>query len=83
MKNIDLYQIIKKPLKIAYKPPKSEWNKYLDNNGDYNPKEKIEIKALKGYTDIYLGKLQRSKTYFMTKERVSYLESRGLVERCN
>lgn len=83
MNNVDLPMIKQKAFKIAYKPPKSNWNKYLDNNSDYNPNNKTTVKTLKRYTDLVLGQLDRNKNYNMSWARASYLESKGLVEICN
>lgn len=80
MERIDLDLIKRKCLKIAYKPPKSEWNRYLDNNTSYNPKDKIKVKVLKKYYDIELGHLNRNEEKIMSKARASYLECKGLVE---
>lgn len=69
----------KKPFK--YTPPKSNWDKYLDNNREYNPNEMVDVKVIKRYTDIELGeKLQRGEIRKMTKLRASYLEAKELVE---
>ena len=80
MKNIDLDLIKKKSLKFDYKPPKSEWNKYLDNNNTYDPNDLVEVKVLRRYYDIELGHLDRH-IYKMKKARASYLECKGLVEQ--
>ena len=69
-------------MKFDYKPPKSNWDKYLDNNSNYNSQDKIKIRTLKGYTDIILGRLNKNNYYEMSKERASYLEAKGLVEIC-
>lgn len=80
MNGIDLDLIKKKSLKFDYKPPKSNWNKYLDNNSNYNPNEKIKVRTKKRYRDVFLGVLDRNKIYEMTRERASYLECKDLVE---
>lgn len=84
MNNVDLDMILDKDFKIDYKPPKSEWGKYLKTTSEYNPKDKIKVKAKRSYTDNALGKkFQRNEEAYMTKERVSYLEAKGLVEICD
>lgn len=81
MNNVDLDMILDKTFKIDYKPPKSEWGKYLKTTSEYNPKDKIKVKAKRRYTDNALGKqLQRNEETYMTKERASYLEAKELVE---
>lgn len=87
MTNVDIDKIVegKKPFK--YTPPKSNWDKYLDNNREYNPNELVDVKVIKKYTDVELGqKLERftisGKTIPMTKLRASYLEAKSLVKIC-
>lgn len=80
MTNVDI-DLIEKNMKFTYKPPKSEWNKYLDKNKTYNPDELVNVKILRSYTDIELNRyLQKNHEEKMTKARASYLESKGLVE---
>lgn len=81
MSNIDLHMLNEKRLKTAYKPPKSDWDKYLDNNSNYDPDQKADAKVLRRYTDIEIGQVERNKIYSMRKARISELECKGLVER--
>ena len=83
MKNVDLDMIKEKSLKFDYKPPKDNWDKYLDHSSNYNPNDKITVRTLRRYTDIELGQLERYKEYQMTRIRASYLECKGLVEICD
>lgn len=83
MNNVDLDLIKSKSLKTNYIPPKSEWDKYLDNNSNYNPNDKVKVKVLRRYTDIELGGLERNKEYLMKRQRASYLESKDLVKICD
>ena len=83
MKNVDIDMIKEKALKFDYTPPKSNWGKYLDNNSDYDPNDKVMVRTLRKYTDIELGHLDRGKEYPMRKARASYLECKGLVEICD
>ena len=80
MSNVDLDLIKKKDFKFTYKPPKSNWDKYLDNNSNYDPNEKIEVKGLRS---VYLVDenihLKRNETAITTRARASYLESKDLV----
>ncbi len=84
MSNVNIQEIAKKPLKVAYKPPKSEWNKYLDNNSNYNPKDLEKIRTKRRFTLIDEGiSAIRGQELEITRERASYLEAKGLVERCD
>lgn len=90
MTNVDINMIKKKDFNFKYEPPISTWNKYLSTDKKYNPNDLIPIKVLRGYTDIELGEHFirnqdniNGKPIMMTKARASYLESKGLVERCD
>lgn len=80
MNNVDINRI-KEPFKYKYKPPKSNWNKYLDNDSDYNGKDKIKVIAKR---NIYMIDesihVNRGKDYHITKKRASYLECKGVVD---
>lgn len=81
MSNVNIQEIAKKPLKVAYKPPKSEWNKYLDNNSNYDPNELIKVKCKRAMylieEDIHTirGEIKEIKRY-----RASELECKDYVE---
>lgn len=81
MSNIDLDLIKEKSFKIAYKPPKSEWEKYLDNNSNYDPEELIKVRTRKG---IYLVEENihtiRGQEIELKRYRASELECKDLVE---
>ena len=82
MQNIPLDQIKQKSLKVAYKPPKSNWDKYLSKTSNYDPKEIIKAKTKRGFYLMEENKhVIRNQEIDLTKERVSYLESKDLVER--
>ena len=82
MTNINIKDIKKNYEKFKYIPPKSEWNKYLDNDKNYNPNELVEAKTLK---KIYLVDENkhciRHEIIKLSKKRASVLECKGLVER--
>lgn len=82
MQNIPLDQIKQKPLKVAYKPPKSNWGKYLDGTSDYDPKDKIKVKTKRGFylldENIHVIRGQEIE---ISKSRASFLEAKDLVER--
>ena len=83
MNNVDIDMIKNKDFNFKYIPPKSNWNKYLDNNSNYNPTDYAKVRVKRGYTDIItkkyysFGKIVENE---ITKERASYLESKGIVE---
>lgn len=81
MKNIDI-DLIKKGLpKFTYKPPKSNWNKYLDNECDYNPKELIWVRTKKRIWDTETNiHYPANKNIKLSRERASYMEALGYVE---
>lgn len=83
MSNVDLNRL-KQPFKFKYKPPKSNWDKYLDNKSDYNPDDYAKVRVKRGYTDIvnnkYYSKSNEIIENEITKQRASYLEAKGLIE---
>lgn len=80
MSNVDIDQIIKKPLKVSYKPPKSTWDKYLDNNCSYNPKELVKVRTKRA---IYLVEEKihtiKGQEIELTRARASELECKDLI----
>lgn len=83
MSNVDIDKILKGLPPFKYSPPKSNWGKYLDNNSNYNPKDKVKTTVKKRYIDIELNKkLEKNEEIEMTKERASFLEAKGYVEIC-
>lgn len=82
MKNVDIDLIKKGIPSFYYKPPKSNWGKYLKKEGIYNPKDKIQILTKRRFFGIDENEhFLYNKPYFLTKARVSELECKGLVER--
>lgn len=83
MNNVDLNRL-KQSFKFKYKPPKSNWGKYLDNNSSYNPNDYAKVRIKRGYTDIvnnkYYSKSNEIIENEITKQRASYLEAKGLIE---
>lgn len=83
MSNVDLNKL-KQPFKFKYEPPKSNWDKYLDNKSDYNPNDYAKIRVKRGYTDIVNNKYYPKNNEIIeneiTKQRASYLEAKGLIE---
>lgn len=82
MKNVPIDKIIKKDIKVSYKPPKNEWNKYLDKEGSYNPKEKVYVRAIRDYYDIEEKEDKNifSEPYQVEHKRAIYLSELGLVK---
>lgn len=80
MSNIDLDYIKEKPLKFIYKPPKSNWDKYLDNNSNYDPNELVKVKMNKR---VYLIEenihVNRGQIIELTRARASELECKDLI----
>ena len=82
MKNIDI-ELIKKGLpEFEYEPPKSNWNKYLEKESNYNPNDKTTVLTLRRFfgitEDEHFG---YNKKVEITKARASELECKGLVKR--
>lgn len=81
MKQVDLYLIKEKMLKTGYKPPISDWNKYLSNKKTYNPNELVKVHTTKRIYDVVLNKhYAKNQEIEITKARASELEAKGLVE---
>lgn len=76
---------LKTKWKFKYTPPKSEWDKYLDNETRYTPDTKVMIKPKKSFTDIQKGEKVNMFTdpYEVDLPRAIYLETKGLVDICN
>ena len=82
MTNINVDMIKNGLSNFEYKPPKSNWDKYLTKKGTYNLKDKIEVRCKRRFygidEDIHC---EYNKPYYFSKARVSELESKDLVER--
>lgn len=82
MKNIDISMIKKGLPTFKYEPPKSNWDKYLNKIGAYNPNERTPIILKKRLYDIVEDKhYNYREEAAMMKWRVSELECKGIVER--
>ena len=83
MKSIPIDEIIKGKGKFSYTPPKDNWNKYLNEDTDYNPNVSVKVKSL---CRLYLVEenlhLVPRQEVEVTKERASELESLGYVICC-
>lgn len=81
MKQIDLHLIKEKLLKTAYKPPISDWSKYLSTDKTYNPDELVKVRTTKRIYDVILNKHYiKNQEIEITKTRASELEAKGLIE---
>ena len=81
MNNVDIDMIVKGLPKFEYKPPKSDWGKYLDNNSNYDPNELVEVRGKRKYFDLDLGRhIFRNDIVKMKRCRASYLEAKDFVE---
>lgn len=82
MTNVDVDMIKNGLPKFEYKPPKSNWDKYLSKTSNYNPNDLIKVRTLRRIylidEDIHID---FNKPIELTKARVSELECKGLVER--
>lgn len=80
MSNVNVLEIAKKPLKVAYKPPKSDWDKYLDNNTTYNPDELIKVRTKRAIYLIEENKHTiKGQEIELTRARASELECKDLI----
>lgn len=81
MKNVDIDMIKNGLPPFKYKPPKSNWDKYLDNETDYNPKELIWVRTKRKLWDVETDiHYPPNKEIKLTRERASYMEALGYVE---
>ena len=82
MLNVDIDKIVNSKFDFKYKPPKSNWSKYLDNNSTYNPKELVEVEVVKRkLTLVEENKVcLKGETTKVTRERASYLEALGYIK---
>ena len=81
MKNVDLDMIVSKMPDFAYKPPKSEWNKYLNRNKTYNPNKLVKARTKRRFWDLETGlHHQRNAIIKIRQARASELEAKDIVE---
>lgn len=80
MSNVDINRV-KQPFEFEYTILKSNWDRYLDNNSDYDPKELTKVKVLKTYFDVVTQQRhRRGELIEITKQRASYLEAKGICD---
>ena len=81
MNNINILEIAKKSLKPAYIPPKSVWDKYLDNNTSYKGDNLVKVRAKRGIYLVEEGiRIIKGQIIEIKQYRASELECKDLVE---
>lgn len=82
MNNININMIQNGISNFEYKPPKSNWGKYLKKESNYNPNAKAKVIVKRRFfgieEDIHFA---YNKEYEITNARISELECKDLVER--
>ena len=82
MSEIPIHEIYKGLKGFKYTAPKSDWGKYLDNNGDYNPDKIVEVKCLKQYYDVEnCDFMIKDRPFKCTEKRKNYLTDLDLVDK--
>lgn len=81
MKKVDIEMIKKGLPTFKYKTPKSNWDKYLTKESDYNPNDLVRVRTKKRIWDLetdmhYLS----NKKIVLSKQRASYMEAMDYVE---
>lgn len=81
MNDIPVGEIYKGLNSFKYTPPKSKWDKYLDNSGSYDSKKISNVKARKKFLDIVGGKWRESGEEFeVTEKRKNILTDLLLID---
>lgn len=81
MKNVDINMIVKGLPKFTYTPPKTNWDKYLSKESNYNPNDLVEVKALKNIWIVEKDKhYKRHDIFEISKAKASELECLDYVE---
>ena len=82
MKNVDISMIKKGLPTFKYEPPKSNWDKYLSKESNYNAEDRIKVRLTRRLYDMIEDKHYNYRDEVdMMKWRVSELECKGYVER--
>lgn len=81
LSNVDV-ELIKKGLpNFKYTPPKSNWDKYLDNESDYNPNKLVRVRTKKRIWDTKEDIHYKAQHFYDMKMcRASYLEALNYIE---
>ena len=82
MNRVDLELIRNGIPPFEYKPPKSNWGKYLKKTSKYNPNELIKVRTLKRLWILETDTHYKTNDIIdLKKSKVSELECKGVVER--
>lgn len=77
----NVHNLYKKIPKFTYEPPKSKWNKYLDNKSNYDPNKRVKVKATRTYYDTVENKwVNISEEWTTSLSRSIYLQELNLVK---
>ena len=80
MSDIPVEEIYKGLKEFKYTPPKSDWDKYLDNKGEYDPEKEVEVTPLCRFWDIEEKEWrEKGKSFKCCEKRKNRLTDLGLV----
>lgn len=80
MSDIPVEDIYKGLKGFEYKPPKSEWGKYLDNDSDYDAEKIVEVTPKRNFIDIVADKQrQKGKSFKCNEKRKNVLTDLDLI----
>jgi glycosyltransferase involved in cell wall biosynthesis len=80
MKNVTVNEIYKGLGSFKYTPPKSDWDKYLDNDGSYDPNKEVEVTPLCDFWDIEsLVWREKDKSFNCSERRKNRLLDLGYI----
>lgn len=81
LKKVDIGMIKKGLPPFTYKPPKSNWDKYLDNESDYDPNELVKVRTKKRIYDTKEDIHYKAQHFYDMKVcRAKYMEAMDWVE---
>lgn len=80
----DVNTLYKHIPKFKFELPKDKWDKYLDNDTNYNPNEKVHVICKESFHDLEKNIFRQVDTengeFDTTRKRYNYLKDLGLVE---
>ena len=80
MSDIPIEEIYKGLPSFKYTPPKSDWDKYLDNKGEYDPEKEVEVKAACRFWDVEdLCWREKNKPFKCSERRKNRLTDLKLI----
>lgn len=84
MSGVDIDKIYKGLKPFKYEPPKSNWDKYLKDKSDYDPKKIVKVTPLCNFYDIETGDDRKKGVAFdCTEKRKNRLTSLELIDKIN